>query len=278
MTGYRFQDSEAREAQEAMLAWLPVEFRGNRDADESGSRDGECSALMAAVLEDRARVGINVARDVHSGCGDEVVPGGERVIAVPEECYDEDDGKEEVCCFEELVAKAPSHTDQRLSNSYTEVQNRALPDRAVRHESKPGLRYQCDDTGPVEKKTRSEVHFHVVPVDVVYDEGKSMQKRKDEEGVADPSVKDLETLVRYAGDEGDPICFRCCGTGGDEFPSPRKEKSDILTIQTAYTPAPSIRCASRVEVNHRTSHLPNSMASGQDPCLWTHQLRSAQVT
>jgi hypothetical protein len=52
-----------------------------------------------------------------------------------------------------------------------------------------------DNTGPVKKQTRSKVHLHVMPANMVYDKGKGMQKRKQEKGVCAPSMEDLQSFV-----------------------------------------------------------------------------------
>jgi len=74
VTRHCARDAEAREAQETVLAWLPVEFCGYGDADEVVGGEGEGCALDAAVFEKGAEVGVDVAWDVYGGCCDEVVP------------------------------------------------------------------------------------------------------------------------------------------------------------------------------------------------------------
>lgn len=49
--------------------------------------------------------------------------------------------------------------------------------------------------------------LHIVPMDVVYDEGKCVHKRKNEKGVCNPSMKYLKSFIRYSGDQCDPIRF-----------------------------------------------------------------------
>lgn len=49
--------------------------------------------------------------------------------------------------------------------------------------------------------------LHIVPVDVVYDERERVHEGKDKEGIGNPSVEDLESLVRNACEERDPVRF-----------------------------------------------------------------------
>lgn len=65
----------------------------------------------------------------------------------------------------------------------------------MRCEGEPRLKNQCEYTGPVEQKTRCEVFFHVMPVNVVHDEGKGMEKSEDEEGVRYPAMENLKPLM-----------------------------------------------------------------------------------
>lgn len=84
----------------------------------------------------------------------------------------------------------------------------------MRQECKPSLCNQSSNTRPVEEKTRLELFLHLMPVDVVHDEGEGVEQCENEEGVGDPAVEDLEALVAYAGDECYPIRL---GRGGTAY-------------------------------------------------------------
>lgn len=57
------------------------------------------------------------------------------------------------------------------------------------------------------------MRLHVVPPNVVHDEWKCVQERKEKEGIGDPSVEDLKSLVGNSGQQCDPIRL-CCGCTG----------------------------------------------------------------
>jgi hypothetical protein len=87
------------------------------------------------------------------------------------------------------------------------------PYGAVGCEGQPRLEDNRNDAGPVEQKIRGEMLLHIVPVDVVYDERERVHEGKDKEGIGNPSVEDLESLVRNACEERDPVRFtRRCTT------------------------------------------------------------------
>ena len=67
-------EAEGREAQETMLSWLPVEFRGDGNAREAIFFYRDLGALADAVFEEGAEVRVYIARDVDDCCGNEVVP------------------------------------------------------------------------------------------------------------------------------------------------------------------------------------------------------------
>ena len=83
----------------------------------------------------------------------------------------------------------------------------------MRCKCKPRLEDQCNDAGPVEDKIRSEVVLHVMPPDVVHNEWECVQERKDKEGIGNPSVEDLKSLVRDSRKQCDPVRLtrRCTG-------------------------------------------------------------------
>jgi hypothetical protein len=82
----------------------------------------------------------------------------------------------------------------------------------MRHEGKPCLEYQCNDTSPVEQKIRGEVLFHIVKVNMIHDKRKCMKERKDEESIRNPSVEDLQSLVGYASTQRNPVGLGCGST------------------------------------------------------------------
>lgn len=85
----------------------------------------------------------------------------------------------------------------------------------MRHECEPCLTNERNDAGPIEQQTLREVHLHVMPMDVINDERKRVQERKDEESVGDPSMKDLEPFVRYTCEECNPASLACSSTTHD---------------------------------------------------------------
>lgn len=80
------------------------------------------------------------------------------------------------------------------------------------HKGKPRLKKECDNAGPIEYKTRSKMRLHIMPPNVVHNEWKGMQERKDKKGIGYPSVKDLESLIRNSGKQCNPICLARSGT------------------------------------------------------------------
>lgn len=75
-----------------------------------------------------------------------------------------------------------------------------VPNGAMRHESEPRLTYEGHDTCPVEKETRREMGFHVMPMDMVYNEWECVQKGENEEGIRNPSMENLQSFVSYPSD------------------------------------------------------------------------------
>lgn len=88
-----------------------------------------------------------------------------------------------------------------------------LPDSGMRKKREPSLEYKRNNTCPVEEEVICEMLLHVIPMDVVYDERESMQQRKQKEGIGDPSMEYLESFVRYASEQRNPVCLasRCAG-------------------------------------------------------------------
>lgn len=65
----------------------------------------------------------------------------------------------------------------------------------MRHERKPRLEDQGNDTRPVKDQTRCEVAFHIPHMDMLHNKGERVYEREDKEGIRDPSVEDLQLLV-----------------------------------------------------------------------------------
>lgn len=90
----------------------------------------------------------------------------------------------------------PKRADQKVNIFMLPGQEHiVLPDRGMRHKSQPCLEDEGDYACPVEEQAASEMRLHVLPLDVIYNEWKSMQKRKDKEGVSNPPVKYLKPLM-----------------------------------------------------------------------------------
>jgi hypothetical protein len=68
----------------------------------------------------------------------------------------------------------------------------------MRHEGEPCLEDDRNYTRPIKDQALGEMHLHIMPVNVVYNEGECVQERKDEESVSDPSVEHLEPLMRHS--------------------------------------------------------------------------------
>lgn len=69
------------------------------------------------------------------------------------------------------------------------------------------------------------MRLHIMPVDVVHDEGKGVQQGKNEEGIGDPSVEDLEPFMGHSRQQCDPVCLCCRGTNEGQHRSHCKEGS-----------------------------------------------------
>lgn len=75
----------------------------------------------------------------------------------------------------------------------------------MRCQGKPRLKYQRNDTGPVEYEARGEVLLHVMPPNMVHNKRESVHEREDKEGVRNPPVENLKFLMRNSREQGDPI-------------------------------------------------------------------------
>jgi hypothetical protein len=84
-----------------------MEIGWDCDSSEAVLLDENTGFLGVAVFEDGAKPGVDEARYVYGSCGDEVVPAGQSVVAVPEEYDYEHRSTGEMCDLEELVSKAP---------------------------------------------------------------------------------------------------------------------------------------------------------------------------
>lgn len=85
-----------------------------------------------------------------------------------------------------------------------------LPDQTMRCESKPRLKYERDNTGPIEQQTHLEVHDHVMEMDVIDNERKGMHQGKQEERICGPSMEHLDSFVRNTGRKRDPVRLARC--------------------------------------------------------------------
>lgn len=51
--------------------------------------------------------------------------------------------------------------------------------------------------------------LHIMPPNMVHDEGERVQERKNKEGIRNPSVEDLKPLVRDSRKQRDPVRLSC---------------------------------------------------------------------
>lgn len=79
----------------------------------------------------------------------------------------------------------------------------------MRRKGEPCLKDQRNDAGPVEYKIGRKVVLHVIKPDVIYNEWECVHECKHEKRIGNPSVKDLESLVRNSRKQCDPIRFAC---------------------------------------------------------------------
>jgi hypothetical protein len=75
----------------------------------------------------------------------------------------------------------------------------------VRSNGQPGLENERNDAGPVEYEIGSEMGLHVMRPNVEHNEWECMQERKDKEGIGNPSVENLKSLVRNSREQCDPV-------------------------------------------------------------------------
>jgi hypothetical protein len=57
------------------------------------------------------------------------------------------------------------------------------------------------------------MRLHVMPPNVVHNEWERVQKGQDKEGIGDPSVEYLKSLVRHSCEQCDPVRLTRCCTG-----------------------------------------------------------------
>ena len=70
------------------------------------------------------------------------------------------------------------------------------PDGTERRKGKPGLRNEGNDSSPVKENiTFRNLFHHVMKPDVVHNEWERVHERKEEKGIGDPSVENLQFLV-----------------------------------------------------------------------------------
>ena len=87
------------------------------------------------------------------------------------------------------------------------------PNGAMRHESEPCLKNKSNYARPIEQQAFGKMGLHVIPMNVVYDKWECMKQGEDEKRIGDPSMEDLEPLMRNTGDQGDPVSFTRSGAG-----------------------------------------------------------------
>lgn len=68
------EEPKAGEAQEAVLSRDPCEVRRDRNACEAAVLNGDLGLCSRTILKASPKPWINVARDVHSRCRNEVMP------------------------------------------------------------------------------------------------------------------------------------------------------------------------------------------------------------
>lgn len=100
-------DAKAREAQEAMLAWCPMELGWDRNANKAVVFDRNLALLSPPVLKDGAKPRVDKTRNIDGRRRDEVMPTGQCVVTMPEEGNHEHDNTGKMCNLEELVPKVP---------------------------------------------------------------------------------------------------------------------------------------------------------------------------
>jgi hypothetical protein len=136
---------------------------------------------------------------------------------MPKKYYDEYNHCKKMCCFEKLVAKISTKRYQYTHNDMCSVVS-FIPDYTVRGKGEPSLEKKGNDAGPVEQGAHHcHLHDHVVPPDMVYDEGEGVHERKKEKGVCCPSVEDLNLLMRGSRDESDPVRLASGGAAGHKY-------------------------------------------------------------
>lgn len=113
---------------------------------------------------------------------------------MPKECQHEYHDSDEMCRFEEFIAKIFVY--QSAMFFVLMVFYRYSPDYTVRSKGKPGLDKECNDASPIEYKIFCKMLLHIMPPNMKHNEWKCVQEREDKEGIGDPSMEDLKSLVR----------------------------------------------------------------------------------
>lgn len=113
--------------------------------------------------------------------------------------------------LEELVAPI---AECSVSKGFAITKPGHSPERAERCHGEPGLKDQRYYASPVEQRAASRHLFHhVVVPDVIHNERKRMHQCEHEEGVRDPSVKDLQFLMSDPCQQRDPVRLACSCAG-----------------------------------------------------------------
>ena len=81
-----------------------------------------------------------------------------------------------------------------------------LPNHTVGCKGKPSLENQRNNASPVKySAVHRHFHDHIMEPDVKDDEWESVHERKEEEGIGDPSVEQLQLLMRNSREERNPV-------------------------------------------------------------------------
>lgn len=79
----------------------------------------------------------------------------------------------------------------------------------MRSKGEPCLKDQRNDAGPVKYEIGRKMVLHVMELDMIYDEWECVHESKDKKSIGNPSVEDLESLVRDSRQQCDPIRLAC---------------------------------------------------------------------
>lgn len=96
-------NTAGQEPEKDVLPRCPMHVCVDADPDCIVRLGNESRFVVDPMFKPGLALGVEPAEGVEDCCGDEVVPGGHAEVAVEEEEDDEDQGHEEVGCFEEFV-------------------------------------------------------------------------------------------------------------------------------------------------------------------------------